>query len=112
MSQNEQCEIQLRDQVDSIVNAIETGQYDTDCEDGCSASDYLENCLDIEFTISSRGEYIGARILVAFGGPSIWINTRHNQVEGYWWWSLNYTAKYFEDKLDLDTYLEGYFECL
>ncbi|MEQ8627083.1 hypothetical protein [Ekhidna sp.] len=108
MTVDNQCKIQLRNQVHSIIKSIETGQYETECEEGCNAWDYLENALDIEYVSSSRGEYLGARILVAYGGPSIWINTRNRQVEGYWW-SDNYTAGYHEDQLELDDYLEEYF---
>jgi len=28
---------------------------------------------------------LGARLLVAFGGPNIWIDTSRGIVEGYWW---------------------------
>lgn len=109
MTTDNQCQIQLRSLVHSIIKSIETGQYETECEDGCNAWDYLENALDIEYVSSSRGEYLGALILVAYGGPSIWINTRHRQVEGYWW-TLKYSAGYHDDQLELDDVLEVYFE--
>lgn len=109
MTLDNQCETQLRNQVHNIIKSIETGLYETECEDGCNAWDYLENALDIEYVSSSRGGYLGARILVAYGGPSIWINTRNRQVEGYWW-TLNYSAGYFEDQLGLDDCLEQYFD--
>ena len=47
--------------------------------------DYLANVLDVKWVIDSNGEYVGAELLVAFGGPNIWIHTRNNQVKGYWW---------------------------
>lgn len=51
-----------------------------------SGYDYLSDVLDIEYVIASDGSTcLGARILVSFGGPNIWINTRTNEVEGYWW---------------------------
>lgn len=51
-----------------------------------SGMDYLSDILDIEFIVANnRKDCLGARILVTFGGPNIWINTRTNQVEGYWW---------------------------
>jgi len=102
------CEIQLRNNVDGIAEDIKSGQYETSSEEGCSAWDYLENALDIEYTISSRRNYLGARILMAFGGPNIYIDTRHKQVEGFWGGD-QYVAYYSEDKLDLDSYLEECF---
>lgn len=108
---NSQCEVQLRNQVSNIAKSIETGQYETDSDEGCSAWDYITDALDIEYISSARGEYLGARILVAFGGPNIWINTRSRQVEGLWW-SDSFTASYYDDKLDLDSYLQEHFECM
>lgn len=45
---------------------------------------YFADALDIEYTISSRGDYLGARIAVALGGPNIYIDTREGEVKGYW----------------------------
>jgi hypothetical protein len=47
--------------------------------------DYIdEHALDIEYTISSNMDFIGAEIAVALGGPSVYINTRDKRVEAYW----------------------------
>jgi hypothetical protein len=67
--------------------------------DQISAFDYLSDVLDIEYTISSHGVFLGARILVAWGGPNIWIDTRHEKVEGYWWGDTVFSD--FTDKMDL-----------
>lgn len=50
-----------------------------------SGWDYIKDALDIEYIVSGQGEYLGACILVAFGGPNIWINTRQGVIEGDWW---------------------------
>ena len=47
--------------------------------------DWLEDVLDIEYTISGRGEYLGARVMVTCGGPNIYVNTRAGRVELFWW---------------------------
>ena len=48
--------------------------------------DYLgDNVYDIEYTIGSDKDYRGVRIMVACGGPNIYINTRSGEVELYWW---------------------------
>lgn len=52
--------------------------------DACDLYSYFDDVLDIEYTISSRGDYIGARIAVALGGPNIYIDTREGYVKGYW----------------------------
>ena len=75
-----------------------------------SAFDYLQDALDIQYIVDSKKEYIGARILVAFGGPNIWINTQSKQVEGYWWQD-KYTASYRRDELGLDEACSELFNC-
>jgi len=76
----------LREHVQHIVETIETGEYEPNDEDcGCSGFDYLEDVLDFEWILNSDKTLKGARILVSFGGPNIWINTVTDQVEGYWW---------------------------
>jgi hypothetical protein len=72
--------------------------------------DYLSDVLDIEYVVSSKKEYLGARVLVAFGGPNIWINTRTKQVEGYWWGDKSIQS-YNDDSLNLDDALETLYNC-
>ena len=50
----------------------------------CGLYDYFADALDIEYTISSRGEYLGAKIYVTLGGPNVWIDTREGYVKGAW----------------------------
>ena len=45
---------------------------------------YFEDVLDVEYTIDSRGNYLGTRVAVALGGPNIYIDTREGYVKGYW----------------------------
>ena len=93
-----------------IAEQIQLGEYETDDDEPCNAYDYLSDSLDIEYTVSSDGRYLGARILVAFGGPNIWINTRTMAVEGYWW-SDKAVADYSEDALGLDEAAEEIWNC-
>lgn len=56
--------------------------------------------LDIEYTIGRNGTYLGARLLMTFGGPNIYINTRTGEVEGYW--GTDKATAYFVDNVGLD----------
>jgi len=105
----------LQDHVDQIAATLTSGmtyedagmdheEHGAESTDLISGYDYLSDSLDIEYTISSNGEYLGARILVAFGGPNIWINTRSCKVEGYWWGD-EATADY-TDEMDLHSTCE------
>lgn len=76
--------------------------------DDIGAYEYLADVLDIEYVVNSKHEYLGARVLVAFGGPNIWINTRTNQVEGYW---EDTCIRHFDDNMGIDDVLREYWEC-
>lgn len=65
------------------------GMYFDGLEEGDTVTmwDYLttEDVFDIEYTIGSDGDFRGVRLMVACGGPNIYINTNSGKVEGYWW---------------------------
>jgi len=96
-----------------IVKHIETGEYDMEewaVEEwgGPCASHYLSEVLDIEYTVSNRGYYLGSMVYVACGGPSIYIDTRNQQVQGYWSGD-SVERSYSNDALCLDACLEDNF---
>ena len=101
---------ELLDRVQHIANTIESGEYETDNEEGPNGFDYLEDVLDIQYIVSSEKKYLGARVLVAFGGPNIWINTQTKTVEGYWWDESAF-ASYYEDEIGIDEALEELWNC-
>lgn len=50
-----------------------------------SIYDYFEDVLDIEYRCDSRREFRSVQIMVACGGPNIYIDTASQKVELYWW---------------------------
>lgn len=75
-----------------------------------SGMDYLEDCLDIQYIVTGGCEYLAARVLVAFGGPNIWINTQTMVVEAYWWGDYA-VASIDGDSMGLDDSLRELWEC-
>ena len=47
--------------------------------------DFFHDAFDIEYRVGSDKEYRSVRIMVAFGGPNIYIDTRSKAVELNWW---------------------------
>lgn len=80
--------------------------------DECGIYDYLDDILDIDFTINSRKEYKACRILVAYGGPNIYIDTLSGAVELYWW--TDRTKYYLDgDTINaIDEWAEEYYNCI
>ena len=67
-----------------------------------SGMDYLSDVLDIQYLVSSDRQYRAARICIAFGGPTAWINTQTSQLEVAWWSATEYRdlPREFIDGLD------------
>lgn len=104
--------IELKNHVDNIESMLSNGFPEDELNfdgDPYSAFDYLAEALDIEYIIDRDRNYLGARVLVSFGGPNIWINTRTKTVEGYWW-SDKYSTGYI-DNIGLDDAIRELYEC-
>jgi len=84
-----------------------------ECGESLSASglDFLEGALDIQFIVAGDRETVyGAEILVAFGGPNIWINTKYRTVTGTWG-GARVVETYSGDALGLDDDIQALWEC-
>ena len=44
-----------------------------------------DGVCDVEYTSRSNKEYRGVSLMIAGGGPNIYINTKSGDVELYWW---------------------------
>tara|TARA_R110000851_G_scaffold132490_1_gene266916 strand:+ start:267 stop:602 length:336 start_codon:yes stop_codon:yes gene_type:complete len=99
----------LKTQVQSIANDLQHG-YASDEGEDVNGYDYLSDAFDIEYIVSSKKQFLGARVCVAFGGPNIWINTKTQTVEGYWWGETEF-ASYSHDSMDIESVLGELWEC-
>ena len=99
---SETSEEQLRRMCKSIADDISDN-------DGTTASDWMEGTYDIRYYVDSSKRYLGAKILVAGGGPTIWVNTHTKEVEGSWWGDK--VLEPFIDNLGLDDYCEELYGC-
>ena len=88
----------LKAHVQAIADALSTG-VDSEGEEFW-AFDYLEDALDVEYVVNSQRECLGGRVLVAFGGPNIWVDTRTMTVEGSWWGNRQEAS--FKDAIGLE----------
>ena len=95
------CKHLLRYQCKLIAEDITAGEED--------AHKWCEGVYDIEWITHQDHTYKSARLLVAGGGPNIWVNLQRNVVQGYWWG--DYCEHYFYDNIGLDEYLEEIYDC-
>ena len=107
-------EYEGREDYDNTARCIEIAIEldDIDDLDEIGVCDYFEdNIYDIEYTIGGDLDYVGARIMIAFGGPNIFVNTNNKRVELYWGFSRAEAAlsdravevidAYFEDEYNM-----------
>ena len=110
---SETCEEQLRRMCKNIADGIHEPQEITDEETGEkrteTAHDWMEDVYDIRYIVDSKKKYLGAKLMVAGGGPTIWVNTLTNEVEGYW--VGDRCTHHFLDNIGLDEYNEEMYNC-
>ena len=102
---SETCEEQLVRMVQDIADDI------THCSGGKerSASDWMDNTYAIRYLVDQDKSFMGAQIMVAGGGPTIWVDTFTKEVRGYW--GTDRVQRYFIDNLGLDDYCEEMYGC-
>ena len=98
---SETCEEQLRRMVRDIADSITSGEE--------TVSDWMCDIYDIRYLVDREKRFMGAEILVAGGGPTIWVDTFREQVTG--WWGTDRVQWYFQDNLGLNDYMEEMYGC-
>ena len=95
---SETCEEQLRRMCKDIANGI------SNPEEGETASSWMEGVYDIRYIVDREKRYYSAELLVAGGGPTIWVSLNEMEVQGYW--GGDRVRVPFSDNLGLDDYCE------
>ena len=65
---------------------------------------FMDGVYNIEWITHQDHSYKAARLLVAGGGPNIWVNLQTNTVDGYW--GADKRSYGFVDNIGLDDYLQ------
>lgn len=109
MKTQEQFQRDFALQVKGVAESIEEAA----CEDYDGLAEYFDDCLDVDFIVSGRLEYRGAKILLACGGPNIYLDTREGCVKGYWGAGCYAESYLHRGAVDaVDEYFEEQFNCL
>ena len=99
---SETCEEQLRRMCKRIAEEISAGNPDG--KDSKTASAWMEGTYDIRYHVDREKRYLAAELLVAGGGPTIWVDLWDKEVKGYW--GSDRVTVPFCDTLNLDDYCE------
>jgi hypothetical protein len=110
---SETCGEQLRRMCKNIADDISNPKISKD--DGGeaielqTAHEWMEDVYDIRYIVDREKRYLGAELMVAGGGPTIWVNLDTKYVEGYW--GGDQVTEPFTDNLGLDDYCEEMYGC-
>ena len=74
-----------------------------------TASDWMEGTYDIRYIVDREKRYYSAEMMVAGGGPTIWVSLNDMEVQGYW--GGDRVNIPFSDNLGLDDYCEEMYGC-
>ena len=88
---------------DDITNPKEIPDIDNEPRTE-TASSWMEGVYDIRYIVDREKRYYSAELMVAGGGPNIWVNLDTGYVEGYW--GGDKVQEPFIDNLGLNDYCE------
>ena len=103
---SETCEEQLRRMCKNIAEDITDSNVRRPSE---GASEWMEDVYDIRYLVDREKKYLGCELMVAGGGPTIWVNTWTREVEGYW--GGDKVVEPFIDNIGLEDYNEEMYTC-
>ena len=102
---SETCEEQLRRMCKNIAEEI-SDENNTMKQ----LEAFMDGVYDMRYIVDHQKRYLGCELMVAGGGPTIWVNTWTKEVEGYW--GGDRVTWFFQDNLGLDDYCEEMYNCI
>jgi hypothetical protein len=55
-----------------------------DVKNAADLMEYIEDALEVLYIVTESRTYCGARILITYGGPNVWIDTMRGTIDGFW----------------------------
>ena len=104
---SETCEGKLRRICKNIAQELTDGK--TKEGDNIYVENFMEGVYDIEWITHRDHSYKAARLMVAGGGPNIWVNLQDMTVDVYW--GGDKVIEPWVDEIGLDDYLENLHAC-
>ena len=98
------CEKELRDMCERYAKEARAGDMRFYPLNYGGEEDHYE-AYSIRYIIDGSGEYLGARLMIAGGGPNIWVDTFEGEIQGFWGsdkcsfpiWDYEYIDDYWEE---------------
>lgn len=85
--------------------------HDVDDLEQLGIWDYMDDALDIEYRVSGRMELRSVQVMIACGGPNIYIDTGVKAVRLFWWSDRAEYPLDYDACAEIDEWAEQLFEC-
>lgn len=86
-------------------------EFNSDDAEYVSVYDYFDDCYDIEYRIGSDREYRSVCIMIACGGPNIYVDTKNALVRLHWWADYAEYPIRYETRDAIDDAFNDLFNC-
>lgn len=105
-----ECEQQVKD-IANYLNDIASGNVNE--EDECqSLYDYFDDVYDIEYRIDGEGNYKSVSLMIACGGPNIYVDTNDSYVKLYWGSTYVEAPISYDISEEIDNIFEENYRCM
>lgn len=104
---------------EEIIISSQDGEHETDTCPHCGEQlmqmdffEYFKDALDVEYRTRGRNQDINSvRICIAYGGPSIYVDTADAKVKLYWWNDYAEAEFSTEAKYEITELFNEYWMC-
>lgn len=96
----------VQSQVDAVFNSL------IEAYESGDLYEWIDDVLDVKYMVDGDLNYVGVRLMVTFGGPTIYVDTFCRQIQGYWWGDEATREIYSEVADELDEVWEEFFNCV
>ena len=103
------CEKELRDMCESYAKEAREGEMVFWPKDEEHEEEHYE-AYSIRYIIDGSGGYLGARVMIAGGGPNVWVDTFEGKIQGFW--GSDKCSYPIYDYEYIDEYWEEMYKCL
>jgi len=103
-------DLQLRSMVDAYAEDVIKGKMRFYLTDEDENDEDIYEAYNVKYIIDQQGNLEDVMILLAGGGPNIWLDTHAREVQGFWG-STKYTKYIYDHEYILD-YWEEQYQCI
>jgi hypothetical protein len=100
-------ELQLRQMVDAYAEDVIKGKMRFYLTDEDESDEDIYEAYSIKYIVDQSGNLEDVIIMLAGGGPNIWLDTHAQEIQGFWG-TTKYTKNIYDYQYIIDYFYEDY----